>query len=184
MSSSAPQLERFRSYLRLLAEIELSPQLRAKEDASDLVQKTLLEAHEAWPDFRGGSEAELVAWLKMILSRNLLNTARQYRTKKRDVRRERMPATPLDQSSARLEKFLVGEQTSPSLQAVHNEQAEQLAQGLASLLDGERTAIVLKHFQGWSLAEISEHLGRPVDAVAGLLKRGLKKLRAHMSAAE
>ena len=43
---------------------------------------------------------------------------------------------------------------------------------------------MLKHFQGLSLAEISTHLGRPIDAVAGLLKRGLKKLQCHMNNAE
>ena len=80
----------------------------------------------------------------------------------------------------RIEKFLASEQSSPSQQAMRNEQIEQLIEGLAQLLDGERTAIVLKHFQGWSLAEISAHLDRPVDAVAGLLKRGLKKLRSHL----
>ena len=67
-----------------------------------------------------------------------------------------------------------------SQRAERNEQLEQLADGLAKLLDGERTAIVLKHFQGWTFTQISEHLGRPPDAVAGLLKRGLQKLRSHL----
>jgi hypothetical protein len=32
-------------------------------------------------------------------------------------------------------------------------------------------------WQGWSLAQIGEHLGRSPEAVAGLLKRALKHLR-------
>ena len=181
---SPPDLERFRSQLRLLAEIELSPWLRAKEDASDLVQQSLLEAHRDLAAYRGQSDAELVGWLKTILARNLLNAARHYRTQKCDVRREQSLAERLDQSSARVDGFLASEQTSPSQQAVRNEQVEQLAAGLARLLDAERTAIVLKHFQGWSLSQISAHLGRPTDAVAGLLKRGLKKLRSHLQDSE
>lgn len=56
----------------------------------------------------------------------------------------------------------------------------QLAAGLAQLSEDERTAILLKHFEGCSLAEISMRMGRPPDAIAGLLKRGLQKLRAHL----
>jgi len=179
-ANTPPDIERFRSRLRLLAEIDLSPRLRVKEDASDIVQHSLLEAHRDLPGYRGQTEAELYGWLKTILARNLLNAARHYRAQKCDLRREQPVADRLEQSSLRIDNFLASEQTSPSQQAVHNEQIEQLADGLAQLLDGERTAIMLKHFQGWSLAEISAHLGRPVDAVAGLLKRGLKKLRSHL----
>jgi RNA polymerase sigma-70 factor (ECF subfamily) len=183
-AASSLDLDRFRSYLWLLAEIELSPRLRVKEDASDIVQQSLMEAHRDLPAYRGQTEAELVGWLKTILARNLLNAARRYRTEGRDLDREQALAERLDQSSARIEGFLASEQTSPSQQAVQHEQLQQLADGLAQLLEAERTAILLKHFQGLSLAEISTHLGRPIDAVAGLLKRGLKKLRSHMTDAE
>jgi RNA polymerase sigma-70 factor (ECF subfamily) len=179
-----PRLERFRNYLRLLAEIELSPHLRVKEDASDIVQQSLLEAHRDLPNYRGQTDAELVGWLKTILARNILNVARHYGTQKCDVSREQPVAERLEKSSARLENFLACEQTSPSQQAMHNEQLIQLSDGLALLLDGERTAIVLKHIQGWTLSQISAHLGRPTDAVAGLLKRGLKKLRIHLQDAD
>lgn len=183
-TASPPDLDRFRNHLWLLAEIELSPRLRAKEDASDIVQQSLLEAHRDLAAYRGKSEAELVGWLKKILVHNLDNARRQYGTRKRDVKREQSLAERLDQSSARLENYLASEQTSPSQRAVRNEQVEQLADGLAQLLEGERTAIVLKHFKGWSLSQISEQMGRPTDAVAGLLKRGLKKLRSHLHDSE
>jgi len=177
---NGPDLEQYRSYLRLLAEIELGRRWRAKVDPSDIVQQSLLEAHQDRASLRGRTNAEQAAWLRTILARNLLNTARDFTAQKRDVRRERSLAQQIDQSSQRLEKFLAAEQTSPSQQVIHGEQAEKLAAALAQLPDDQRTAVILKHFHDWSLAEIAERQGRTTMAVAGLLKRGLKKLRVVM----
>jgi RNA polymerase sigma-70 factor (ECF subfamily) len=181
-AQSAPvNLDRFRGYLRLLADVQLSPRLRGKEDASDVVQTTLLEAHRDRAMYRGTTDGELLAWVKTILHRNVLNLSKHYGTQKCDVRRERSLDAQFEQSSARLDQFLAGQQSTPSQQAQNHERAEQLVCALAQLLDDERTAVLLKHFHEWSVAEIAQHLGRTDDAVAGLLRRGLKKLRLSMS---
>jgi RNA polymerase sigma-70 factor (ECF subfamily) len=80
-------------------------------------------------------------------------------------------------SSARLEGWLAAELSSPSDQVVRHEQALRVAEALASLPEAQREALVLQHWQGWSLAEIGQRLGRTPAAVAGLIKRGLKQLR-------
>src|SRR5207245_11462761 len=82
--------------------------------------------------------------------------------------------------SARLEGWLVAEQSSPSEQAERNEQLMHLARSLAGLPDDQREALLLRHCQGWSLADIAAHLGRSRAAIASLLRRGLKKLREHL----
>lgn len=87
----------------------------------------------------------------------------------------------LEQSSALLHRQLVADQTSPSLKLIKQERVEQLADALLKLLDDERSAVVLKHYHNWSVAEIAQHLGRTQEAVTGLLRRGLKKLREHLS---
>lgn len=175
-----PDLNQYRGYLRALAQIELSARLQSKVDASDIVQQSLLEAHQDLAALKGKSEAELVAWLRTILTRNLLNTARDFAAQKRDIRRERSLAQRVDDSSVRLDKFLASDQTSPSQRVSRNEEAERLAAALAALPEDQRAAVVLKHFHDWPVAEIAEHLGRTKLAVAGLLKRGLKKLRQVM----
>ena len=174
---AALDLERYRSYLHLLARLQLAPRLRGKLDASDVVQQTLLKAHEAWGQFRGHEPAELAAWLRRILARTLADAARDLGRAKRDVALERSLEAAVEESSARLEAWVTADQSSPSEQAIRNEQAIRLAEALGTLPDAMREALVLKHCQDWSLAEIGQHLRRSPAAVASLLRRGLRQLR-------
>jgi RNA polymerase sigma-70 factor (ECF subfamily) len=174
------RLESCRAYLRLLARLNLAPQLHGKLDPSDIVQQTLLQAYQALDQFRGQSEAEWTAWLRQILARNLAQAVRDFSRAKRDAGRERSLQAALDTSSARLEAWLAADQSSPSRRVEKGEQALRLAAALEQLPDAQREALVLQHWQGLSLAEIGQHLGRSPEAVAGLIKRGLKQLRVLM----
>jgi RNA polymerase sigma-70 factor (ECF subfamily) len=149
-------------------------------DPSDLVQQTFLQAHQAREDFRGRTEAELAAWLRRILARNLAHAARDFGRERRDVGRERSLEAELDNSSARLEGWLAAEQSSPSARADRNEQAARLADALAELPEAQREAVVRHYWLARSVAEIGADLGRSPSAVAGLLKRGLQQLRAQL----
>jgi RNA polymerase sigma-70 factor, ECF subfamily len=174
----APRLERFRDYLRLLTRVQLGTARGAGIDPSDLVQQTLLEAYQKRDQFRGKNDAERGAWLRTILARNLADTIRARRRQKRDITRERSLEADLETSSACLGAWLASEQSTPSEQAMRHEQAVLLANALARLPTSQREALVLHYWQGFSLAEIAARLERTPDSVAGLLKRGLKHLRA------
>lgn len=173
-------LDGYRQYLLVLARVHLDPRLGKKLDPSDVVQQTLLEAHQQRDQFRGRTDAELMAWLRKILVHNLTDALRGLRRAKRDVARERSLDEAVDQSSARLAALLVGKQSSPSQRAERHEDAVRLANALAELPAAQREALVLQHWHGQSLAEIGEALGRSRTAVAGLLQRGLKRLRVLM----
>src|SRR5262249_40289408 len=82
-------LELSRGYLLMVANGELASDLQAKGGPSDLVQETFLEAKRDFRQFQGGSEAELLAWLRRVLLNNVANFTRRYRTSgKRSVERE------------------------------------------------------------------------------------------------
>jgi RNA polymerase sigma-70 factor (ECF subfamily) len=85
----APDLERFRSYVRLLARLQLDPRLRGKLDASDIVQQTLVRAFQGLEGLRGRDDAAVAAWLRQILAHQLANAARDLGRAKRDLGRER-----------------------------------------------------------------------------------------------
>src|SRR5262245_22930182 len=157
---SAWPLERFREYLHLLARLHLDPRLQSKLDSSDLVQQTLLQAHQNLHKFRGQSEAEFAAWLRVILAHAVANELCKFRQAKRDLTLERSLEDALDQSSARLEAWLAADQSSPSDQAVRHEQLLRLAEALAQLPDEQRSAIELHHLKGFPVTDIEEQGGR------------------------
>jgi RNA polymerase sigma-70 factor (ECF subfamily) len=171
--------ERYRGYLLALARLQVAarPWLAGKLDASDLVQQTLLKAHAARDTFRGTTPAELVAWLRQILTRTLANELRALGQAKRDVGAERSLDADLDASSCRLDAWLAASQTSPSEHLMRGERAAALAAAVDTLPVEQREAVLLKHCHGYSLAEIAERTGRTTAAVAGLLRRGLARLR-------
>src|SRR5205823_11120070 len=110
-------LERFRDYLLLLARAQLGDRLRGKLDPSDVVQQTLLDAHRQRGQFRGGTPAEMAAWLRRMLACNLADALRALGRQKRDAGRERSLEAALDESSGRLEAWLVAAGSSPSQHA-------------------------------------------------------------------
>ena len=182
MSDAADEfaVERFRPYLRLLARARLDPLLRGKLDASDVVQQTLLEAHQGRDHFRGRTNAELAAWLRQILARNLANAVRDLRRDKRDVARERSLEAALEQSASALEAWLADEQSSPSRQVDRHERAVRVAEALERLPANQREAVVLRYWESRPLTEIAEQLQTTTAAVSGLLQRGLRNLREHL----
>jgi RNA polymerase sigma-70 factor (ECF subfamily) len=177
LNAPGRDLEEYRDYLQLLAQLQLGRVLQGKIDLSGVVQQTLLEAYQAMPKCQVHDSDELAAWLRRILANNLADEIRKLKTGKRDVRRERSLDLALQESSNRLEAWLATHQSSPSALARRQEHAIRLSAALAKLPEAQRDALTLRHFHGWSLAQIAEHLGRSHAAVAGLLKRGLQQLR-------
>jgi RNA polymerase sigma-70 factor (ECF subfamily) len=185
-------LEQFRPYLRLLlrGRLQLDRRLQGKLDTSDLVQSTLLEAHRSPDLFDDGDTAHKAAWLRQILARKICHVARDFGLDddnprgKRDVRRERSLEAALDESSAYMGRFLTMDQSTPSEHVRRDEQAVRLAQAMETLPEAQCEALVLHYFEGLTTAQVAGVLGCTPAAVAGLLQRGLKKLRTQLAESE
>jgi RNA polymerase sigma-70 factor (ECF subfamily) len=108
----------------------------------------------------------------------LAQALRDHTRDKRDIGRECSLQAALDRSSARLAAWLAADGTSPSDQAIRNEQMIRLARALTALPEAQREAVTLHFLQGLSLVEVGQHLGRSQAAAVGLIQRGLKQLRS------
>jgi RNA polymerase sigma-70 factor (ECF subfamily) len=170
-------LEKFRSYLRLLAGLQMDTRLQGKLGPSDLVQQTLLEAHASRQAIAGRNDAEVACWLRRILANNLADAVRSYTAAARDVALERSLEAALAESSAQLDAWLVSDRPGPEDGVARQEQLLRLADALAQVPEDQRTALDLKHLRGLSVEEVARQMGRSGAAVAGLLRRGLQRLR-------
>ncbi|MEE8452652.1 MAG: sigma-70 family RNA polymerase sigma factor [Thermoguttaceae bacterium] len=173
-------LQKYRPYLRIMAQRRLDSRLKIRVDPSDVVQTTFLEAHRDLASFRGKAEGELVAWLRRILDNNLAQTIQRHVfAKKRSIRRERSLDDAVGTSHV-LADFLAADQSSPSRRVMRGEAAIRLAQSMDQLPTDQHEAVRLRYLEGRSLREIAEHFDRTEVAVAGLLKRGLRGLRKQL----
>jgi RNA polymerase sigma-70 factor (ECF subfamily) len=174
------RLAGFRSYLRVLAGMQLDPLLKRRVDPSDIVQQTLLQAHRAAGQFRGKTDAELAGWLRQILANELAHQMRDNRRAKRDVARERSIQQSVEASSIKLEALLPTKGPAPEDVASKNERIVRLANAIAELPDPQREAIELHYWHHWTLDQIGEKQGRSKSAVAGMIRRGLKGLKGQL----
>lgn len=167
----------YREYLGLLARLRIGSDLRGRVDPSDIVQQTLLAAHDRRDTFRGGTEAEFKAWLRVILANNL---ALELRKLGRGALISREADVELERSAARLDQWVASEQSSPQERAERSEDMFRLTEALARLPVDQRTALELRHLKDLSVVEVARRMGRTPGSVAGLLRRGAAALRALM----
>lgn len=138
-----------------------------RRDAEELVQDAFVRAYRAlagYPPERV-RELRLRAWLTTIL----LNAGRNR------ARVRRVPTTEL--------AFEPG--TEPATDPlVRRDERETWSRLLAGLNPAQRTAVVLRHVDGLSYAEIAAATGRPEGTVKAHVHRGLDALRTALLAAE
>lgn len=184
MSSSAgareEALNRYRGYLRLLAEAEIGRRFQRKFDASDLVQETLLKACRSIHQFRGQSDAEMAAWLRQILARTFLNMTRDLQCGKRDLEREVPLEEALHRSSVSMEELSVAAVPSPSSFLDHHDRLLSVSEALIQLPDDHRTALILRYLRGSKLCEIGAQMRMSRSSVARLLRSALAGLRENL----
>jgi RNA polymerase sigma-70 factor, ECF subfamily len=163
-----------RDYLLLVANDRLKPELRAKGNASDLVQETFLHAQRGIEGFRGRTASEWRRWLRSILVRNLAEEGRRFgATAKRQVQREVTIAEgiPLDRTRA---------SETPSSHLARRERETALIEALERLPAHYRDVVIWHHREQLSFEEIGQRLGNSPEAARKLWTRALGSLRKEL----
>lgn len=168
-------LEQYRGYLLMLAHRYLDERLRRRIDPADIVQHTYLEVQRDLHAFRGDTPAEFAGWIRNILKHNVATAvARHVSAQKRSIGRE---VSAANDSAGNWVAQMPGSTTSPSKRVMREEAALAMLEALTKLPETQAEAVRLRYMEGLTLAEICERMGKTETAAAGLLKRGLRKLR-------
>jgi RNA polymerase sigma-70 factor (ECF subfamily) len=148
-------------------------QIGREEDARDVCQDTFLRAYRALNGFRG--QAKFSSWLYRIA----LNLCRDW------MRRERR--TPVVQAPEDMDVMDLAAAREPSETIVdrggRHDLTRAVERAMALLPEEQRTAIILKEYQGLTFQEIADLLGCPLSTVKTRLYQGLTVLRRELARA-
>jgi RNA polymerase sigma-70 factor (ECF subfamily) len=148
-------------------------QIGREEEARDVCQETFLRAYRALNGFRG--QAKFSSWLYRIA----LNLCRDW------MRRERR--TPVVQAPEGLDLMDLAASREPSEsiedRVGRHDLTRAVERAMALLPAEQRTAIVLKEYQGLTFQEIADLLGCPLSTVKTRLYQGLTVLRRELARA-
>jgi RNA polymerase sigma factor (sigma-70 family) len=140
----------------------------SRADAEDITQEAFLRAYRALGTYPAERirELRLREWVWTIAANLCRNRARS---------RERHPAEALPGAAP-----MADPAPGPEAQALASAESRALAEYLARLPWGQRSAVVLRHVTGLSYAEAATALDRPIGTVKADVHRGLQQLRRYL----
>jgi RNA polymerase sigma-70 factor, ECF subfamily len=137
-------------------------------DAEDIVQETFFRAYRQIGKFDG--RASFSTWLYRIASNCSLDLIRA--RKRRQEQQE-----PAENEGQEMAASVAAEDPTPERLAFSTELKELLAPALEQLSPMERTAFVLRHYEGLSTEDIGRALGVHAGAAKHSVFRAVQKLR-------
>ncbi len=168
-----------RTYLLYIANDQMADLLQAKMGASDIVQQSMLRAAERFAEFRGNTGAEFKGWLRTILLNETRLVHREFRTEKRDIRREvSLPAAGVaDPPATKFPPEPADPNLTPRAHALADEQAGVVRILIDQLPEDWRTIVHLRNWEGLSFQDIGNRMNMSTSGVAKIWYRALVEIQ-------
>jgi len=147
-----------------------------EQDADEVVQETFLRCYKRLDSFEARSTFS--TWLYRIAS----NCALDLLAKRKQDKTHLVENDARDDDPNPEERTLdyASPQPGPERLLLSSELRKRVADAMKRLTDVERTAFVLRHFEGRSIAEIVEVLKVREEAVKNTIFRAVKKMRSEL----
>lgn len=144
-----------------------------ESDAEDVVQETFLKAYRQLGSFDG--RASFSTWLYRIAANCAVDLVRA-RQRRGERQVEGTPAGGAAEAKDPLVS-LASPDPSPDRLAMSGEVRDRVAEAMKELSAAERTAFVLRHFEGMSIEDVGRALGCQTGAAKHSVFRAVQKLR-------
>lgn len=168
--------ERHREHVRRAVELRLTPRLKARFDASDVMQEVHLEAYRRLDDYLARNPMPFGLWIRKTAQQQFENIRRAHlHTKLRSVNREQ--AFPEESSMMIASRFL-SPITSPSRQLAKRECERLVQEAVAELDHLDREILLMRIVEGLPHNSISQILEVSSDVVRKRYGRALIKLQS------
>lgn len=136
-------------------------------DAEDVVQESFLRAYRQLGKF--DERASFGTWLYRIAVNCALDLVRS--------RKRRAEQQPSEDSAENAVRAAVSSNPGPERLALSGELRERVAEAMNELSAAEKSAFVLRHFEGMRIEEVSRILGCQPGAAKHSVFRAVQKLR-------
>jgi RNA polymerase sigma-70 factor (ECF subfamily) len=145
---------------------------RSEHDAEEVVQEAFLRAYRNLGQF--GARANFGTWVYRIAANYAIDRMRQKRTE--EARREGPNNVGHEQEQNPLD-LVHDERPTPDRLASSTELRKKMEEALNTLSDSERTAFVMRHWEGCAIEEIAKVLKSTSGAAKNTVFRSIQKLR-------
>ena len=142
-------------------------------DAEEVVQEAFLRGYQKLQQFAG--QANFGTWVYRIAANYAIDRLRQKRTE--DARREIPSRRAEDETEIDPLSQVKDSAPSPERLAGSMQLAKKMKEALDALTPAERTAIVMRHWDGCGIEEIAEVLKSNSSAAKNTVFRAVQKLR-------
>jgi RNA polymerase sigma-70 factor (ECF subfamily) len=168
-----------RDPLRRAVDLRLDPKLAHREDASDVVQKVLIDAHRRFQDYLREPKMPFTLWLRHIAQDRIIDTHRRHQEAgRRSIDREQQAGgLANDASSVMLVAQLVDQELTPASAAIQHELTNKLQALMTELDETDREIILMRYYEQMSNQEIAEALGLTEAAASMRHLRALRRLK-------
>jgi RNA polymerase sigma-70 factor (ECF subfamily) len=160
--------------------LRLDPAIAAREDASDIVQNVLIEAHKRIENYLKNPVMPFHLWLRHIAKDHIIDAHRRHRlAQRRSLDREQSlaPTAISDQSSMEIAGQLVDDGITPASEAVRKELAERVRMALGELEPDDREIILMRGMEQMSNQQVAEILHLTEAAASMRHLRALRRLK-------
>ena len=145
-----------------------------EQDAEEVVQETMLRAYRRLDKFE--ARANFGTWLYRIG----VNCSLDLMRKRKPEKTRRQLAKDDDTEMQDPLETAVSNDPGPDRLMLSGELGEQVRVAMMQLSPVERTAFVMRHFEGNSIEEIGQTLGLGAGATKNSVFRAVQKLRQHL----